>query len=167
MLIANGATSGFERGALKLGPRKAWEMAAIGRLSFGNVAGTAFYLDELPSTDGSNELAGLDIRLDAPAGGYLGATFVNVLNSDRPIRRLRPAGFSAPTVTPGAREGTNTYGETNPFAGALGKLHRRGRLSVERPDRPGGLGRSRNRRIQLRKFGVVAVPHGGFPDLLG
>ena len=61
MLIANGATSGFERGALKFGPRKAWEMAAIGRLSYGNFTGTAFYLDpnELPSTDGNNELAGL------------------------------------------------------------------------------------------------------------
>jgi hypothetical protein len=81
MLIANGATSGFERGALKLGPRKAWEQAAIGRLSFGDVTGTAFYIDpnELPSTDGNNELAGLDIRFDDPASGYLGATFVHVL----------------------------------------------------------------------------------------
>jgi hypothetical protein len=32
MLIASGAASGFERGALKFGPREAWEMAAIGRL---------------------------------------------------------------------------------------------------------------------------------------
>ncbi|MEC3861239.1 hypothetical protein VK792_08085 [Mesobacterium sp. TK19101] len=86
MLIANGATSGFERGALKFGPRKAWEMAAIGRLTYGNVTGTAFYLDpnELPSTNGNNELAGLDMRYDDPAGGYLGATFVSVLNSDSP-----------------------------------------------------------------------------------
>jgi len=124
MLIANGATSGFERGALKFGPRKAWEMAAIGRLSYGNVTGTAFYLNpnELPSTNGNNELAGFDLRFDDPQGGYLGATFVNVLNSDSPYPQAAPGGIGAPTVIPGAREGTNTlnlYAETNPFAGAL------------------------------------------------
>ena len=77
MLIANGATSGFERGALKFGPRKAWERSAIGRLSYGNVTGTAFFLDpnELPSTDGGNELGGIDLRYDDPRGGYIGAKF--------------------------------------------------------------------------------------------
>lgn len=124
MLIANGATSGFERGALKLGPRKAWEMAAIGRLSFGNVEGTAFYLDpnELPSTDGNNELAGFDLRYNAPEGGYIGTTFVSVLNSDSPYPQAAPGGVGAPTVTPGAREETKTlgiYAKTNPFNGAL------------------------------------------------
>lgn len=136
MLIANGATSGFERGALKLGPRKAWEMAAIGRLSFGDVTGTAFYVDpnELPSTDGNNELAGLDIRFDDPAGGYLGATFVNVLNSDSPYPQAAPSGVGAPTVTPGAREGTNTlglYGKTNPFAGALENWDFKGEVAYQ------------------------------------
>lgn len=124
MLIANGATSGFERGALKFGPRKAWEMAAFGRLSFGNVTGTAFYLDpnELPSTDGNNELAGFDLRYNDPRGGFLGATFVDVLNSDSPYPQAAPGGVGAPTVTPGAREGTRTlglYAKTNPFEGAL------------------------------------------------
>ena len=39
----------------------------------GNVTGTAFYLDpnELPSTDGDNELAGFDLRYDDPAGGFM------------------------------------------------------------------------------------------------
>ena len=124
MLIANGATSGFERGALKLGPRKAWEMAAIGRLFYRNVTGTAFYLDpnELPSTDGNNEMAGFDLRNDDPAGGYLGVTYVDVLNSDSPYPQAAPGGIGPPTVTPGAREDTRTlglYGKTNPFAGAL------------------------------------------------
>jgi hypothetical protein len=75
MLIAKGATSGFERGALKFGPRKAWERAAISRLSYGNVTGTGFFLDpnELPSTEGNNALAGFDLRYDDPRGGYLGA----------------------------------------------------------------------------------------------
>lgn len=124
MLIANGATSGFERGALKFGPRKAWERSVIARLSSGNLEGTAFYLDpnELPSTDGNNELAGLDLRYDDPQGGYIGATFVNVLNSDSPYPQAAPGGVGAPTVTPGAREGTsalNVYAKTNPFSGSL------------------------------------------------
>ncbi|MDI3335603.1 alginate export family protein [Defluviimonas aestuarii] len=124
MLIASGGTSGFERGALKFGPRKAWEMAAIGRLTYGNVTGTAFYLDpnELPSTDGGNQLAGVDLRMDDPRGGYLGATFVDVLKSDSPYPQAAPGGVGAPTVTPGAREDTKTlniYAKTNPFSGDL------------------------------------------------
>lgn len=140
MLIANGATSGFERGALKLGPRKAWEMAAIGRLSYGNVTGTAFYLDpnELPSTNGNNELAGVDLRYDDPRGGYLGMTYVDVLNSDSPYPQAAPGGVGAPTVTPGAREGTRTlgiYGKTNPFEGALENWAFTGEVALQRNDR--------------------------------
>ncbi|MDU8946667.1 alginate export family protein [Ovoidimarina sediminis] len=125
MLIANGATSGFERGALKIGPRKAWERSAIGRLSYGNVTGTAFFLDpnELPSTNGGNELGGLDLRYDDPRGGYLGATFVEVLNSNSPYPQAAPVGSgNPPNVTPGARDGTktlNVYAKTNPIEGAL------------------------------------------------
>jgi len=124
MLIASGGTSGFERGALKFGPRKAWEMAAIGRLSYGNLTGTAFYVDpnELPSSDGNNELAGLDLRYDDPGGGFLGITFVDVLNSESPYPQAAPGGVGAPSVTPGAREDTKTlsfYAKTNPFERAL------------------------------------------------
>lgn len=124
MLIANGATSGFERGALKLGPRKAWEQAAIARLKYQGMTGTAFYLDpnELPSTDGSNELAGFDLRYDDPAGGYIGATFVDVLNSSSPYPQAAPGGNGSPSVTPGAREGTRTlgvYAKSNPYQRAL------------------------------------------------
>lgn len=124
MLIANGATSGFERGALKFGPRKAWERTAIGRLSHGGVTGTAFYLDpnELPSTDGNNELAGIDLRHDDPAGGYLGGSFVHVLNSGSPYPKAAPGGVGPPTVIPGARQGTSTlniYAKTRPFTTTL------------------------------------------------
>ncbi|WP_394688718.1 alginate export family protein [Hoeflea sp.] len=123
MLISNGATSGFERGALKLGPRKAWEMAGIGRFSVGETTLTGFYLDpnELPSNDGKNELAGFDLRFNDPRGGYLGATFIDVLNSQSPYPKAG-AGGGAPSVISGAREGTKTiniYGKTNPLAGAL------------------------------------------------
>ncbi|WP_235822670.1 hypothetical protein [Pseudogemmobacter blasticus] len=123
MLIANGASSGFDRGALKLGPRKAWERAAIGRLAFGTVTGTVFYLDpnELPANDSGNKLAGIDLRQDGPNGGYLGATFVDVLNSGSPYPQAGSGG-AAPTIIPGGREGTKTinlYAKTNPFAGTM------------------------------------------------
>lgn len=140
MLIANGATSGFERGALKFGPRKAWERAAIARLSYGDVTGTAFFLDpnELSSTDGHNELAGVDLRYDAPAGGYLGATYVKVLNSDSPYPQAALGGNGPPSVTPGAREDTQTlglYAKTNPFEGALANWSFTGDLAYQWNDR--------------------------------
>ena len=138
MLVANGATSGFERGALKFGPRKAWETAAITRLSQGNLTGTAFYLDpnEMPSKDASNEIAGLDLRYAAPQGGYLGATFVEVLNSGSPYPKANP-GAAQPSVIDGAREGTtavNIYGKTNPMSGALENWTFTGDVAIERND---------------------------------
>jgi hypothetical protein len=77
--------------------------------------------NELPSNDGKNELAGFDLRVNNPRGGYLGATFIDVLNSQSPYPKAG-AGGGAPSVISGAREGTKTiniYGKTNPFAGAL------------------------------------------------
>lgn len=140
MIIANGATSGFERGALKFGPRKAWEKSAIGRLSFKGITGTAFYLDpnELPSTDGKNELAGLDLRYDDTLGGYLGSTYVNVLHSNSPYPQAALGGLGPPTVTPGAREGTETisvYGKTGKFLGALGNWTFTGDFAYQWNDR--------------------------------
>ena len=44
MLIANGGSSGFERGALKFGPRKAWKRAAIAMVSL-MVMGTSQILN--------------------------------------------------------------------------------------------------------------------------
>jgi hypothetical protein len=124
MLISNGGSSGFERGALKFGPRKAWEMAAIGEVSTGSLTARLFYIDpnERPEGDGKNELAGLDLRYDDPAGGFLGLTYVNVLNSESPYIQAAPGGIGAPTILPGARDGTNAvnlYARTNPFDGGL------------------------------------------------
>lgn len=120
MLISSGASSGFERGALKFGPRKAWDKAVIARVGRGSVAGTAFYLspNELPSSDGENELAGLDLRHDDARGGYLGATLLRVLDSETPYAQAAPNGVGAPTVLPGARDGThalNIYARSNPL----------------------------------------------------
>ncbi|MBF9031448.1 alginate export family protein [Rhodobacterales bacterium HKCCE3408] len=124
MLISDGASDGFERGALKFGPRRAWEMTGIGRLTYGDLTGTLFYIDprERPDSDGENALAGLDLRYDDPAGGYLGFTYVDVLNSTSPYPQAGAGGVGPPSVIPGAREGTETinlYAATNPLGGAL------------------------------------------------
>jgi hypothetical protein len=140
MLIANGATSGFERGALKFGPRKAWERSAIARVSSGIFTGTAFFLDpnELPSTNGSNELAGFDLRADWDTGGYLGLTYVDVLNSNSSYPQAAPGGVGAPTIIPGAREDTKTvgiYAKTNAFEGLLENWNFTGELAYQWNDR--------------------------------
>ncbi|MEM9291698.1 MAG: alginate export family protein [Acidobacteriota bacterium] len=124
MLISNGASSGFERGALKFGPRKAWERAIIARLAGSGTSGTLFFVDpnERPATDGDNELAGFDLRHDVSQQQYLGVTYVNVLNSTSAYPRAAPEGLGAPEVIPGAREGLNTlnvYGSAKPFRGSL------------------------------------------------
>ena len=80
MLIANGGSSGFERGALKFGPRKAWGLTGIGKATYDGVSATGFYLDanEVPSNDAETALAGFDLRYDHPVHGFLGITFANV-----------------------------------------------------------------------------------------
>lgn len=140
MLIANGATSGFERGALKFGPRKAWKRSATIELSANGYTSTAFFLDpnDLPSTDGGNELAGIDLRYDWENGGYFGGTFVSVLNSDTPYPQAAPGGIGAPTVTPGARDGTETlalYAGTGTLGGALEDWSFTGDFALQRNDR--------------------------------
>lgn len=109
MLIENGASSGFERGALKLGPRKAWERAGIARFGFAGIKSTTFYLDpnETEANDSRNELAGTDLRYDSKGGGYTGLTYLNVLKSEAPYPKAAPGGVGIPTVIPNAREGLN------------------------------------------------------------
>jgi len=109
MLIANGGVSGFERGALKFGPRKAWKNAAIGRLTKGRQTLTAYFIEprELRSNDGHNQLAGADIRHDAPSGDFIGLTYINVVRSESPYIRAARGGLGPPTIIPDGRDGTN------------------------------------------------------------
>jgi hypothetical protein len=99
MLIANGGSIGFERGALKLGPRKAWEQAAILRFGRDDLAATAFYIDanELSNKDSGTKILGTDLRYEVDEDRYAGLTFGHVVNSNSPRRRRRhrPPGYSA------------------------------------------------------------------------
>lgn len=120
MLLANGGTSGFERGALKLGPRKAWEFAALGRLSYGGWTATAFYLNpnELPSSNSFTKIIGTDLRYDGAAGTYLGLTYGHVLHSQSPYPQAALGGIGPPTIIPNARDGlnfANLYWRANPL----------------------------------------------------
>ena len=109
MLISNGGASGFGRGALKFGPRKAWKRAAIARLTRGGRTITGYFIqpNELPSNDGHNQLAGADVRYDAKSGDFIGLTYINVVRSDSPYIRAAFGGLGPPTIIPGGRDGTN------------------------------------------------------------
>ncbi|MBT8043949.1 MAG: alginate export family protein, partial [Verrucomicrobiae bacterium] len=127
MLIANGGGDGFERGALKFGPREAWEMAGIVKLSRDQIKATAFYLkaNDMSSNDTDNRLVGLDLRWDGESKSYAGLTYLHVLASEAPYPQAAPGGMGPPSILPGAREGLNTlnfYGRTNPFGGPLEDL---------------------------------------------
>lgn len=136
MLIANGGASGFERGALKFGPRKAWKQAAIGRLAFGPVTFTGYFIEprELHSNDGDNQLAGFDIRADAKSGSYVGFTYVHVLRSHTPYIRTALGGLGPPTIIPDGRDKTNAadfYFRASPDSGPLRKVFITGEIAYE------------------------------------
>ena len=120
MLLANGGSSGFDRGALKLGPRKAWEMASIGRFGFDNFTGTAFYLDanEQNESDSHTRIVGGEFRYDGEANTFAGMTFGHVLKSDSPYPKAAPGGIGVPTLVAIGRDGlnfVNGYGRATPF----------------------------------------------------
>lgn len=140
MLLANGGSSGFERGALKLGPRKAWEMAALGRLDFGDFTTTAFYLDanERSNSDTNTQIVGGDFRYQTSNDMFAGATLGHVLESTAPYPKAAPGGIGVPSVLPDARAGlnfVNLYGKTNPFGERLDGFFVAGDFAYEQNNR--------------------------------
>lgn len=138
MLFANGGSSGFERGALKFGPRKAWELAGIAKFMKDGFSVTGFYLDpnEVPSNDAFTELAGGDFRFDGADGGFAGLTYANVLKSNSAYPQANPG--NPPIITPGDREGLNVinvYGRTGKLSGALTNWYFSADLAYEWNDR--------------------------------
>lgn len=122
MLISNGGSSGFERGALKFGPRKAWKQALVARLHVERAQATVFRIapNELPSNDGHNRLAGIDLRWDPQPDNYAGATYLRVLESGSPYVQAAAGGLGPPVILPGGREGTkavNLYFRVAPDRG--------------------------------------------------
>lgn len=107
MLLANGGSSGFERGSLKFGPRKAWEQAAIGRFNWTKLSVTAFYLDanEVPSNDTRTTLNGLDFKHNINNSSFVGLTTGAVLTSSTAYPQAAPGGMGPPVISPGNRNG--------------------------------------------------------------
>jgi hypothetical protein len=138
MLIANGGGNGFERGALKFGPRKAWELTGIGKFMYDGFSATGFYLDanEVPSNDAFTSLAGGDFRYDHSDGGFIGLTYGNVINSNSAYPKAVPD--EPPEIIIGAREGlnfVNGYGRTGKLDGALANWYFSADLAYEWNDR--------------------------------
>ncbi|MCM1984965.1 alginate export family protein [Lyngbya confervoides] len=127
MLISNGASNGFERGALKLGPRKAWEFAASATIAYKDFTSKLFYLNprELASNNSNTSLAGIDLRYDRPNQNYIGLTYANILDSNSAYPQAALGGIGAPTIIPEARSGlnvTNLYTRVTPFKGKFAPL---------------------------------------------
>ncbi|GAA0732916.1 alginate export family protein [Aquimarina litoralis] len=127
MLISNGASSGFERGALKFGPRKAWQKTILGKVSENKFNSTFFYLapNELPSNDTDNELAGLDVNYFVSKERDIGLSYIRVINSKAPYPQAAPNGEGPPTITAGDRKNLNAlnlYSKINLLGKSLHKL---------------------------------------------
>lgn len=136
MLLANGGSSGFDRGALKLGPRKAWKFAALGKVSYENFSGTVFYLqpNELPSNQSRTKIIGTDLRYDGGKNTYAGITYGHVLASTAPYPQAAPGGIGAPTIIPDGRDGLNflnVYTRVIPFRDTLENFFISGDLAYE------------------------------------
>ncbi len=127
MLIANGGSDGFERGALKFGPREAWGKAAIVQLTGSDIKATAFYLapNEIPSNDTKNLFNGIDVRWDGEDGSYTGLTYIHVIKSEAAYPKAAPRGIGAPTIIADARaklNAVNFYGKKERLGGDLSNL---------------------------------------------
>ena len=146
MLLANGGSSGFSRGALKLGPRRAWRVAGLVRGSARGFTGTAFYLDpnEAPDNDTDSSMAGFDLRYDGKAGNFAGVTLGKVVRSRAPYPKAAPDGVGVPSIIEGARDGLEfltAYARIAPDSGSLANAWLALDLALER-----------NARIDLRAW---------------
>ncbi|WP_324826626.1 hypothetical protein [Qipengyuania zhejiangensis] len=128
MLISNGASNGFERGAVKLGPRKAWERSVIAAYRKNGFALTGFYIDpnELESNNTGTRIAGADARIDRQGGDYAGLSYINVLRSGAPYPQAAPGGLGPPAFLDGGRDGLNAitlYTKFHPLQSSVKGLY--------------------------------------------
>lgn len=146
MLISNGASNGFARGALKLGPRKAFEASVLAKASRDAWQASLFHLDpnENPDGDSHTRLWGAALTYQVSAEHFAGVAYGEVPESQAPYAKAGPDG-GPPEVLNGAREGLQfLHGfirwPTGSLAGAQTWVH--ADLALER-----------NRRVDLRAFG--------------
>lgn len=107
MLVSNGASNGFDRGALKLGPRKAFAMTGIARLTQGPWSTEAFYLtpNEQPDNDSGTRLVGAVFQYKPTAEKFAGLSYGKVTRSSSPYPQAALGGLGPPSIIEGARDG--------------------------------------------------------------
>jgi len=140
MIIADGSTDGFERGALIFGPRRAWANTVVGRASYGALSIDAFYLDanELKSADTGTRLAGLKADYAIRANEFAGVAIGRVLTSTAPYPQAAPNGIGPPAIVANGRAGlqfANAYFRWNPFGDKLPGFWAAGDFALESNDR--------------------------------
>lgn len=141
MLIADGSSDGFERGALIFGPRQAWAMTALARVGYGPVFLEGFYLDpsELQSQDTGTRLAGARLEWTIGKDQFVGVAIGRVLRSTAPYAQAAAPGAFAPlTIIPDGREDLrflNAYARVNPLPAALPGLWLAGDFAAQRNGR--------------------------------
>ena len=153
LLLALGAGNGYERGAVTLAPRRAWEMTAVVRATHGPATLEAFFLDpdELASGDTGTRLAGGRAQWSPDASTVLGIAWFEVLRSSAPYPQ-------APVrLIENGRDGlatTDLYARWTPASGPLAGLSVSGELAIQRNDR-----------IAMKAIGWGAEIAWSFPGL--
>ncbi|PMQ15045.1 hypothetical protein JaAD80_17655 [Janthinobacterium sp. AD80] len=106
MLIANGGSNGFDRGALKLGPRKAFQNSVVARVSQDAFSAQAFYLDpnENPDNDSGTRLVGVDASYTLADDRKAGIAYGKVPRSRAAYPQAALGGIGAPLAVPDARK---------------------------------------------------------------
>ena len=134
LLLAVGAGNGYERGAVTLAPRRAWENTVLRRATHGAASVEAFSLDpnELASGDTGTRLAGGRAQWAPDASTSIGVAWFEVLRSSAPYPQ-------APVrLIENGRDGlatTDLHARWAPVAGPLAGLSVSGELAIQRNDR--------------------------------
>ena len=134
LLLAVGAGNGYERGAMTLAPRRAWQNTAIARATHGPATLEAFWLDpnELASSDTGTRLGGGRAQWSPDASTSIGVAWFEVLRSSAPYPQ-------APVrLVENGRDGlsvTDLHARWAPVDGPLAGLSMSGELAIQRNDR--------------------------------
>lgn len=105
-LIGDGAADGGERGAYWIG-RDAFDLAGIARLQAGELLAEGFYLAPDDDPDTGTEVAGVNLEYAIGEAATVGATYLNVVDSDLAARDgmnvfdVRASATPVPALLPG------------------------------------------------------------------
>jgi hypothetical protein len=158
MLIADGASDGFERGAIVFGPRQAFSMTAIAKAGFGPLTVEAFHLDpnELQSGDTATRIVGGKAEWAFGPNQFAGIAYGRTTVSDAPYPKAAAGGLGPPAILDGGRDGlrfAQGYFRLNPIPQLPG-LWLAGDLALQW-----------NGRIDMRAWGARAEIGHAFADL--